>query len=528
VPYPSLEQYNEAFQNLQFALTDHELKIGQVKKTGLGLPLALCGGFALTYNITTPNKKYAVRCFHKESKLIEKRYDAISKRIATLKSQYFLQFEFQYKGIRIGGEYYPIVKMEWAMGETIGEFVEKNYNKKQQLQSLINSLLVLVSFLEVNKISHGDIQPGNIMVSTNGSVQLIDYDGMYVEALNTLGSSELGHRNFQHPKRTPNCWNYSLDRFSFISIIFSLQVLQEYPEFWRKTQSDGDAFLFRANDFDTPKQSALFRELYALPKFAYQAKIYSEICEADFNEIPTLNDFLLKKVAIQKTPTLIIHKEQRYISAHPVLDASNYLSCLEHVGDIVEVIGKIYEVKKGKTKYGKPYIFINFGNWQNKIVKIAIWSEGLSKMSQKPDDLWVGKWLSVSGLMEPPYVGKGYTHLSVTISQNNQLHILSDKDAQYRLGVSIGAQNVNSHQENSNQIFFKKIIEKGSPALANPLQQSTISKNEAILNNMKSKTKQTTVSSPQNMVKNTHSSISPTKLIIIVLIITIFIFIVIL
>ena len=37
-------------------------------KSGLGTPHAISGGFALTYTIKAGSKKYAVRCFHRESK----------------------------------------------------------------------------------------------------------------------------------------------------------------------------------------------------------------------------------------------------------------------------------------------------------------------------------------------------------------------------------------------------------------------------------------------------------------------------
>lgn len=57
--YPSLEQYNEALQSPQLVLLDPELKRGALRTTGLGLPLALCGGFALTYEVTVGSKKYA-------------------------------------------------------------------------------------------------------------------------------------------------------------------------------------------------------------------------------------------------------------------------------------------------------------------------------------------------------------------------------------------------------------------------------------------------------------------------------------
>lgn len=104
MPYPSLEQYTEALQSSQIAILEPELKRGTLKTTGLGLPLALCGGFALTYSVEVNGKKFALRCFHKESRELEKRYAAIANRIKQLNSPYFLPFEFIPEGIRIQGK----------------------------------------------------------------------------------------------------------------------------------------------------------------------------------------------------------------------------------------------------------------------------------------------------------------------------------------------------------------------------------------------------------------------------------------
>jgi len=75
VGYPSLEQYQTALQHPEHVFTDPELKRGQIKVTGLGLPLVQCGGFALTYSVNVGAHRYAVRCFHKESKHLEDRYE---------------------------------------------------------------------------------------------------------------------------------------------------------------------------------------------------------------------------------------------------------------------------------------------------------------------------------------------------------------------------------------------------------------------------------------------------------------------
>src|SRR4051812_34754168 len=98
--YPSLEQYNQALSAHSTLLSDPELRGGTLAKSGLGLPLAISGGFALTYTVSTAHGKFAVRCFHRESKGLERRYTAISKKLSSLRSPYFLDFQFQAQGIR--------------------------------------------------------------------------------------------------------------------------------------------------------------------------------------------------------------------------------------------------------------------------------------------------------------------------------------------------------------------------------------------------------------------------------------------
>lgn len=422
------------------ALTDSELKKGIVATTGLGLPLALCGGFALTYTVTANRKKYAVRCFHKQSNELEKRYFAISNRLKALHSSYFIDFEFQSDGIHVNSKVFPIVKMAWASGKTLGEFLSANYRNKAELQQLNNSFLNLGSYLENQRIAHGDIQTGNVMVSNGGrSVQLIDYDGMFVEEIKSLGSAELGQINFQHPQRTSTTWDYRLDRFSLISLNLAFRVLEENPELWDKTQSDEMAILFKANDFAEPSQSTIFQELFGRTQFAADAKNFAAICKSPFDKIPTLEDFLLRRNIPQTSisiSTTIAPAMAGYRSAYPVLDARNYSLCEKSVGDRVELIGRIVDVKQGYTVKGGRYVFLNFGDWKGKIVKISIWPNVLETLTQVPNESWVGRWISVVGLMEPPYYNNsfGYTHLAISISQEHELHVITDADSKFRLG----------------------------------------------------------------------------------------------
>ena len=491
--YPSLEQYNEAFQHPKLSLVDAELKDGAITTTGLGLPLALCGGFALTYTIKANGKKFAVRCFHKKSNALEQRYSAISRKIASLKSPYFLDFQFQPRGVKVSGQSYPVVKMAWASGTTLGEFMETNYRKSSELSKLSTSLQSLARYLKDQNVAHGDIQPGNVMVAAGGAgLQLIDYDGMYVEDLRSLGSAELGHRNFQHPKRSATTWDPSIDRFSFISIDLALRALQSSPGLWGSTRSDGDSILFKANDFADPGSSQVFKELFSKPSLAEDAKNFAAICKAPYEKIPTLEDFLAKRniPQIAITSGAKPAETSKYLSAFPVLDANQYAECLAAVGEKVELIGKIVEIKEDKTRHGKSYIFINFGPWKGKIVKISIWSEGLVTLAKKPDKSWEGKWVSVTGLMEPPYTNKryGYTHLSISITQGNQIHQIAEKEAKFRLAGSTtrsaGGASGSGNQRILEEIQGGSTRGGGSTAHRTPAAQP-VSSNAAILAGMK-------------------------------------------
>lgn len=503
--YPSFEQYNAALQNPQLAFFDPELQAGKVATTGLGLPLALCGGFALTYSLKCGKETYAVRCFHKESHELEQRYKAISDKISLLQSPYFLNFQFYKSGIRINNQIAPIVKMTWAAGDTLGEFFNASYQNKSQLNALLSSLRALAIFIEKNGIAHGDIQTGNVMVANGGnSLQLIDYDGMYVDAISSFGGAELGHRNFQHPKRSEHTWNAKLDRFSLIELILAIKILEVRPDFWNKTNSDSDAILFRANDFADPDQSSLFRELYNTSQFSTYAKNFAAICKSSFDKIPTLEDFINQQNIPQILESQHVSSvKHNYISAFPVLNADDYELCLKHVGDRVELIGKIVEVSEGETRRGgRTYFFINFGDWRGKTVKLSIWPKGLKQLSQQPDKTWEGKWISVNGLIEPPYSNKRfrYTHLAISITQDNQMHFLQESEAFYRLGsikAALTSENTGYTKPalpNTNQNIITAM--KGSTIQVPKAVKQPVSQNQSVLQTMRNQQTQSQSPTP--------------------------------
>jgi hypothetical protein len=445
--YPTLEQYNEALQNPHVNLIDRELRRGTVRCNGFGVPTALCGGFALTYSIETAGRRYALRCFHKSSPDLERRYEAVAHRLDQLQSPYFLPFELVKRGIRINGRELPVVKMAWAEGETLSEFLEREHADTVALTRLRASLAALSAFLEREQIAHGDIQPGNLMVSDNGAtLKLIDYDGMYVGALAGMTSNERGQRNFQHPGRTEGDFNPSLDRFSFLALDTALAALALDPDLWRRSFSEPEAIVFRARDFSAPGASAVFADLLGMPLLREQATRLGHVSAGRLNSVPTLADFLAGRGIVTSTAFSAAASgvQLAYQWASPVLAGTDYAGFLDAVGNKVELIGEIVDIANGIDTNGEPYIFINFSDWRGLAVKISIWHEALALLADKPDMSWKGRWVSMTGLVETPYPrekdkrknnGRKYTHISMSVTQRGQLQVISGDEGRFRLGL---------------------------------------------------------------------------------------------
>lgn len=435
--YPTIEQYQEVLQNERTAFVDPQLARGRIKKSGmLGTPQVVSGGFALTYAVEVDGTKFAVRCFHRPAEELEKRYAAVSRKLKQLQSRYFVDFEFQPKGVKANGGTFPVVKMAWASGVTLGEFVEAHHSSAAKLTNLRMALGQLAADLEHMGIAHGDIQEGNLMVADDGRrVQLIDYDGMFVPELAQLGSSERGHRDYQHPRRDKTRYDATLDRFSFISLDLALRALCERPSLWAASQSGAGVIVFKANDFADPAASSTLAEVSRIASLQRDAKHFASVCQGGFSEVPSLSDFLAGKNVPQQIVVLGGASQARvigYLGQYDVVDGSDYAKFETHVGAMVELVGCVKGVRLGKTTYGRRMAFINLGKYPG-CVSLTLWSDALATPGEKPSEEWVGRWISVRGLVQPPSAKQKHPAASIQVENLAQIVRLTEQEAKYRL-----------------------------------------------------------------------------------------------
>jgi hypothetical protein len=441
--YPSFAECCDALSlKMGIVLADPLLGRGTLRMRGPAVPVAHSGNFALTFEVAVDGKRYAVRCFHKQADSLHERYAAIDAFLQSIGSPHFVACRFQPAGITTESGTYPIVRMEWAEGPTLAAFVLDHRNDVTALQALRASLRRLATHLQEHGIAHGDIQPANVIVQDATHLRLIDYDGMFVPQLAHLPSAELGQRNFQHPARRAWHFDGELDRFSFCVIDLALDALCRRSALWEQTESDSDAFIFRAADFADPANSPVFSLLAAVPGLEQRVHDLAAICMAPFEQIPVFEDFLegrnVPAVPVRFSGDASVALRRKYTSVYEIVDARSFARCCARVGDRVELIGKVVRVAVSRAlQPDVACLRVEFAERSHDMVCLKIWPDALARLVRPPDQTWVGQWLSTVGLVEPVHSAGSGAHrhkdVAISITDQAQLHLLSEAEAQRRL-----------------------------------------------------------------------------------------------
>lgn len=262
--WPNHADYAEAIQNPGLCFQRPELQAGTVATTPLGLPRALSGNFASVYEITSGGVSHAVRCFVRQVTNQQDRYAALARHLAQCELPCMVPFEFIERGIHVQDRWFPIVKMDWVRGVPLHDYVEQQLATPGQLAWLAADWRALVAELKRHRIAHGDLQHGNVLVTPEGELRLVDYDGMYVPLFARERSPELGHANYQHPRRAVEFYDERLDHFPELLIYLSLRALAAEPALWDQF-FNGDNLIVTAVDLRVPESSLLWPRLLLSP-----------------------------------------------------------------------------------------------------------------------------------------------------------------------------------------------------------------------------------------------------------------------
>jgi hypothetical protein len=245
--------------------SDEVLRGGSVELNPLGMPKPYSGGFATVYKVACADRVWAVRCFQREQPDQQQRYAIIGEHLHSGSLDAVVGFDLLAQGIRVGGKWYPIVKMEWVEGPLLHDYIAQNLAKPEVLLALARKWTQLLRSLRQAGIAHGDLQHGNIIVA-DGHLKLIDYDGMFVPGLADFHGLEDGHRNYQHPARNGADFGPLMDHFSAWLVLVSIAAVGIEPKLWYALDAGDECLLFRRGDYERPEASKALRLLEAHEK----------------------------------------------------------------------------------------------------------------------------------------------------------------------------------------------------------------------------------------------------------------------
>ena len=276
--YPLLSEYCSAVK--EAADNFDQLQHFRPVLDAQGEPVMSSGNFAVVFKMhdAQTGKDVAVKCFLKEQEGRAASYRLISQELSFVSSNFltpirYLENELFVASNSTEDEEFPVVLMDWIEGETLDRYVVSHLQDAYALQELAFQFSRLASWLMSQPFAHGDLKPDNILVRPDGSLVLVDYDGMFVPAMQGQQSRELGSPDFRHPQRTAERFNDHIDDFALTVILLSLKALSIRPSLWNDFAA-ADRLLFSAADYRDLSACALLKVLPELFTDAELVRIY--------------------------------------------------------------------------------------------------------------------------------------------------------------------------------------------------------------------------------------------------------------
>jgi predicted Ser/Thr protein kinase len=292
--YPRIFEYAEALQHPGHCFRDPELKACTTENDARGDPLPRTGGNAAVFKLINGTNAIAVKVFKQGHDERERRYRILSEYLSVLRLKHLVGFRYQQEGIRVNRRWYPILIMDWVEGPRLTEHVSERVRQRdpKSLLHLSERWEGLLHHLEDNRIAHGDLQHGNVLVSRQDLV-LVDYDGMCVPDLVGHEAWECGLPGYQHPEREGQRLSLRLDDFSAWLIWIALRALAADLQLWARhvEATENENLLFTDRDISRPDQSTLWADLLRSPdpEVVQRAMILRASISKPFTEIPVFS-----------------------------------------------------------------------------------------------------------------------------------------------------------------------------------------------------------------------------------------------
>ncbi len=277
--YPLISEYIEAIKNSEdnfnvlSALRPVYDEAGEIVMSS--------GNFAVVFKMKdeSSGKLYAVKCFLKEQEGRDIAYQQITDELEYVSSNYLCSIKYFQKELFVDSTVssdteFPVLVMDWVEGVTLDKYVHQHISDKYALQLITYQFCKMAAWLMSQPFAHGDLKPDNILVTEDGALVLVDYDGMFVPAMQGQKARELGSPDYRHPLRTEDCFNEHIDDFPLALIGMSLKAIALDTSLLQNN-ARSDSLLFSESDFQDIGECLMMKSLCALLNDAEFSKLYA-------------------------------------------------------------------------------------------------------------------------------------------------------------------------------------------------------------------------------------------------------------
>ena len=265
--YPLISEYVAAIRDAKENLD--KLAYLEPVLDNHGEPYRSSGAFAVVFKMKDPKtgRNYALKCFTDEQEGRGEAYRQIAEELEFVDSKYITAVKYLEQELFVdsscNNEVFPVLLMDWVDGETMETYVAEHYADSHAMAMLCYRFCKMAGWLRAQSFAHGDIKPDNIMVRPDGTLTLVDYDGMYVAAMKGRKSPTIGTKDFAHPLRTVDDFDETIDDFALAVIALSLKAISLAPSLYT-TYGASDRLLFAASDFLDLSKSKVLAALQSL------------------------------------------------------------------------------------------------------------------------------------------------------------------------------------------------------------------------------------------------------------------------
>ena len=265
--YPLISEYLAAIQDAHDNLDKLNHLVPVLDEHGE--PYRSSGAFAVVFKMKDEQtgKYYALKCFTEDQEGRAEAYRQIAEELEFVDSSYITSVKYLEKELFVDSkcedDEFPVLLMDWIEGETMETFIAENYTDSYEMSMLCYRFCKMAAWLRSQSFAHGDIKPDNIIVRPDGTLTLVDYDGMFVPAMKGQKSPTIGTKDFSHPLRTIDDFDETIDDFALASIALSLKAIA-LDSSLLQSYGASDRLLFSATDYLDLSKSKIFAALQGL------------------------------------------------------------------------------------------------------------------------------------------------------------------------------------------------------------------------------------------------------------------------